>query len=109
MMGLGMVRKQGCGKRGLGAGLGGLTLASLESGETVRIESIDCGYLHCKRLADLGFTQGMELTMVRAGCPCIVRLDGRCVGLGRRHQACIRISRVVQKLPGEHLPIAGAA
>lgn len=86
-----------------------LPLAVLKSGETARVLSIECGYLHSKRLSDLGFTNGAELTMLRTGCPCIVRLDGRCVGLGRLHQSCIRVRTTRAASHSDDRVRAGAA
>ena len=58
----------------------------LKAGDFGLIASINGARFSAKRLADLGFVRGAKVTMVRPGAPCIVRIDGRCVGLGAAHQ-----------------------
>ncbi|MFQ5495532.1 MAG: ferrous iron transport protein A [Phycisphaerae bacterium] len=62
------------------------TLPSLTTGEAGTIERVLAVQQAAKRLADMGFVCGARLEMVRPGAPCIVRIDGVCIGLGRRHQ-----------------------
>lgn len=68
------------------------TLPSLKTGDVGIIERIASNLGAAKRLADMGFVRGARLEMVRAGVPCIVRIEGACVGLGRAHQASIELS-----------------
>lgn len=59
-----------------------MRLPQLPPGRRGTIESIqDQGGL-AKRLADMGFVRGAEVTMIKPGSPCIVRIAGRCIGLG---------------------------
>lgn len=44
-----------------------------------------------KRLADMGFVRGALVEVLVRGTPCIVRIDGRRVGLGRAHQDSIEL------------------
>ena len=67
------------------------TLPKLEAGEIGTISSIDGSGVRSKRLADMGFVRGARLTMIRPGEPCLVKLDGRCVGLGLGHQKNIKL------------------
>lgn len=67
------------------------TLPQLRAGELGTIDSIDGSGLTSKRLADMGFVRGALLTMIRPGKPCLVRLGGRCVGLGLGHQESIQL------------------
>ena len=72
----------------------GESLQSLRTGEVALVERITSTRGSAKRLADLGFVRGAELEMIRHGVPCIVRVKGTCVGLGRMHQASILLSPV---------------
>ena len=65
------------------------SLPTLKTGEHGTIASINGDEGRAKRLADMGFVRGARVTMVRPGAPCIVRIDGRCVGLGGGHQQSI--------------------
>jgi ferrous iron transport protein A len=47
---------------------------------------------HVQRLKELGLRQGVELEMIRAGSPCMVRLQG--------HTLCIRGSELLNVLVG---------
>lgn len=67
-------------------------LVGLKTGDTASVASIAQGVHAAKRLADLGFVRGAAVTMVSSGRPCIVRIGGRCVGLGRAHQECIGLA-----------------
>ena len=64
----------------------------LKAGDTALIKGIASSQHAAKRLADLGFVPGMRLEMIRPGHPCIVRVNGTCVGLGGAHQASIGLS-----------------
>lgn len=66
-------------------------LPTLKSGDQATVASIGGPESAAKRLADMGFIRGAEVTMVRPGMPCIVRIDGRCVGLGAGHQESIAL------------------
>ena len=68
------------------------TIPTLSSGEVTTIESIAVGHGAAKRLADMGFVRGAEVEMVRPGTPCIVRIGGTCVGLGRGFQDSVRLN-----------------
>ena len=65
---------------------------ALRAGEHGTVDGVDGSQLSSKRLADLGFVRGAEITMVRPGSPCIVRLGGCCVGLGSDHQLAIQLA-----------------
>ncbi len=68
------------------------SLPKLKAGELGEVARVDNGELIAKRLADLGFVRGARVTMIRPGVPCIVRIDGRCLGLGAAPQECIIIA-----------------
>ncbi len=67
-------------------------LQRLTKGEAARIAGVEGSHSSSKRLADFGFREGVQVTMVRPGATCIVRIDGRCLGLGTEHQASVRLS-----------------
>ena len=67
------------------------SLPKLKAGELGEVARVDSGEDIAKRLADLGLVRGAQITMIRPGVPCIVRIDGRCLGLGAVPQECIRI------------------
>jgi len=67
-------------------------MPNLRAGELGLIAGINGARLSAKRLADLGFVRGARITMIRPGAPCIVRIEGRCVGLGTAHQECIELA-----------------
>lgn len=67
-------------------------LPDLKKGDVAVIQRISSVAARSKRLADMGFVRGAEIEVVRPGSPCIVRLDGACVGLGRKHQTGIEVS-----------------
>jgi len=67
--------------------------ATLRAGDCGVVEGLCGSPAASKRLADLGFVRGAEIKMIRPGSPCIVRIAGRCVGLGRGHQTVIQVSR----------------
>lgn len=66
-----------------------LVLWNLQAGETSAIESIQSSQTTTKRLADMGFVRGASVEMIRPGKPCIVKINGICVGLGKQHQESI--------------------
>lgn len=72
--------------------MSGDSLMALGAGESATVFGIVGNQLAAKRLADMGFVRGSRLEMVRPGAPCIVRIDGTCVGLGAAHQASIMLS-----------------
>jgi len=67
-------------------------LASFGRGDSGVIEGVVGALPSSKRLADLGFVRGAMIMMVYPGIPCIVRISGRCVGLGAEHQRSIKLS-----------------
>ncbi|MHC5108586.1 MAG: FeoA family protein [Planctomycetota bacterium] len=70
-------------------------IGALKAGETakvagVRLQSaVETSSCVSKRLADMGFVRGAALEMVKPGAPCIVRVGGVRIGLGRDHQSRI--------------------
>jgi len=69
-----------------------LTLQGLAANAFAIVAGVGTSQAAAKRLADMGFVRGARIQMVRPGTPCIVRLDGTFVGLGRGHQECILVS-----------------
>ena len=67
------------------------TLPTLKAGDVGLVERIRVTRGPAKRLADMGFVRGIQLEMVRPGTPCIVRINGACVALGRAHQDSIQL------------------
>ena len=68
-----------------------MTVRALKPGEVGVIDGLVGDLEYAKRLADMGFGRGRSLVMLRPGTPCIVRLETTCFGLGRAHQASIRL------------------
>lgn len=66
-------------------------LPNLRSGDSGTVLAVRDGGAGSKRLADMGFVRGAQVQMVRPGTPCIVRVDGQCVGLGSAHQDKITV------------------
>ena len=66
-----------------------LILCKLKAGESATVANIQSSQITTKRLADMGFVRGTRVTMIRPGKPCIVKIDGICVGLGKQHQESI--------------------
>lgn len=66
-------------------------LPILKTGDIGIVDRITATRRTAKRLADMGFVRGARLEMIRSGTPCIVRIGGTCVGLGRAHQASIQL------------------
>ena len=67
------------------------SLPNLKVGDLATVAAINSSQGASKRLADLGFVPGAEVTMVCPGSPCIVRVHGRCFGLGVAHQESIEL------------------
>lgn len=67
-------------------------LTNMKTGDVGVIKRIASRAAPSKRLADMGFVHGARLEVVKPGFPCIVRLDGACVGLGKSHQTSIELS-----------------
>ncbi len=67
------------------------TIPSLQTGDVATVERVSALRNAAKRLADMGFVRGAQLEVVRAGTPCIVRLEGATVGLGTAHQSSIEV------------------
>ena len=68
-------------------------LPRMRSGDSGTVLSVRDTALGAKRLADMGFVPGARVQMVRSGSPCIVRVEGLCVGLGADHQESITVGR----------------
>jgi Fe2+ transport system protein FeoA len=68
------------------------SLPLLQAGQVATIRRIATTNGCAKRLADMGFLPGVRIEMVRPGTPCIVRIGGTWVGLGREHQQDILIN-----------------
>ncbi len=51
-----------------------LPLSMLSSGDRGEICSVLCDSRHSRRLQELGFRPGVEIEIVQAGSPCIVRM-----------------------------------
>jgi len=64
-------------------------LGSLRGGDVATIAGVDSSQLAAKRLADMGFIPGVQVEMLRPGKPCLVRVNGICLGLGLGHQESI--------------------
>ena len=72
----------------------GFALSGLKAGEVAFVDRIASANGATKRLADMGFVRGARLEMLRPGAPCIVRLNGVCVGLGQAYQTSILVGPV---------------
>lgn len=68
-----------------------MKLPELLSGKRGTIEAIHEQGSLVKRLADLGFVRGVEITMIKSGSPCIVSIEGRNIGLGAAGQRRIQL------------------
>lgn len=68
-------------------------LGVVRAGEKAIVAGVSGSQSQAKHLADMGFVTGVRLEMVRTGAPCIVRLNGTCVGLGGAHQRAILVLR----------------
>jgi Fe2+ transport system protein FeoA len=67
-------------------------LGQLRSGDVATVTGLDSTRLAAKRLADMGFIPGVKVEMLRSGTPCLVRVNGICLGLGAGHQESILLS-----------------
>lgn len=67
-------------------------LSGLRTGECATVTSVAGSSQGSKRLADIGFFQGAEVTMLRTGKTCIVRVGRTRVAVGRGYQGMIRVS-----------------
>jgi Fe2+ transport system protein FeoA len=76
------------------AGLTGTALNTLKTGDVAFVDRIASANGATKRLADMGFVRGARLELLRAGAPCIVRLNGVCIGLGLAYQTSIMVGPV---------------
>ena len=70
------------------------SLPDLYGGDVATIARINGSRVAGKRLADMGFIRGARVEMLKRGDPCIVRLDGTCVGLGTAYQEAIVLDAV---------------
>ena len=66
-------------------------LTSLRAGELGVLCEVKTEARTAKRLADLGFIGGARVEMIRPGRPCVVRINGTRVGLGRSLQERILV------------------
>jgi len=71
-----------------------IVLRNLRAGESAMIDLVQSSQITTKRLSDMGFVRGTRVTMIRPGKPCIVKIDGTCVGLGKQHQESILLVQV---------------
>lgn len=67
-------------------------LSTLRVGESATVTSVAGSSLGSKRLADIGFFQGAEVTMLRTGKPCIVKVGRSRVAIGGGFQGMIGVS-----------------
>jgi ferrous iron transport protein A len=69
------------------------TLSTLAKGQSGIVHSLDGGRIFCSRAANLGFTAGVEVTVVQnvGHGPMIVSLRGTRVALGRDEAAQVYI------------------
>lgn len=68
-------------------------LRLLKHGDSAVIVEIQTSKVSTKRLADIGFVQGAQVTMVRTGKPCIVKIHSVSVGLGEALQNSILVDK----------------
>ena len=68
------------------------TLAFLQTGEVAIVAGINASSRRVKRLADMGFVNGVPVEMMRPGRPCIVRVGGVCLALGHAHQIVVKVT-----------------
>ena len=66
-------------------------LSEMRSGETAVILGVTAEPRLAKRLADMGFVGGSRVDMIRTGRPCLVRVNGTRVGLGRGYQNLVLV------------------
>ncbi len=72
-----------------------MRLATLKGGESAFVREVSASASQAKRLADMGFVRGARIEMIRAGNPCIVRIEDARIGLGIPHQDSIELQRLV--------------
>ena len=68
-------------------------LSRMTTGQRAIISQIVGRTEQVQRLRELGLRDGVELEMVRAGSPCVVRLQG--------HTLCIRATELLNVLVGD--------
>jgi ferrous iron transport protein A len=73
-----------------------IPLNRLRSGETAAIVEIVGRSDQVQRIKELGLHDGVELTMVRAGSPCIIRVAGQTL--------CIRANELLNVLVRPAVP-----
>ncbi len=56
---------------------GAVPLNDLQAGQSGLVRSVDGGGDFLHRLREMGLCDGVEICMLRPGCPCIVRLGGQ--------------------------------
>jgi ferrous iron transport protein A len=73
----------------------GVSLSAIQTGESVQIQKMQGGHLFLSRLASLGFTPGVRLTVVQnyGRGPIIVTLRHTRVALGRGEADKILVER----------------
>ena len=69
-------------------------LRSLRTREVAVVAGVEATQIAAKRLADMGFTPGVRVEMLRPGRPCLVRLNGTCMGVGAHYQKSILLTIV---------------
>jgi ferrous iron transport protein A len=72
-----------------------MPLSSAQPGRKVRVKSI-AGERHvCSRMAAMGIYPGVEMELICAGCdaPCVVRVHGGTLSLGRSVSDAILVTR----------------
>lgn len=70
-------------------------LYTLRSGDVALIYGVKTELPVGKRLADLGFISGARIEMIRPGRPCIVRINGTRVGVGRAYQERVLVDQLI--------------
>ena len=69
-----------------------ITLDQLLPGAVAEVCCVSGARVSAKRLSDMGFVRGVRVEMIRPGRPCIVRIGGVRVGLGKENQASIGVT-----------------
>jgi len=68
------------------------SLSQVSCGETVRLEGVDADHRTVRRLAELGLTPGVELTILQTSKgPVLVAVRGARVAVGRDMAATMRV------------------
>ena len=73
-----------------------IPLNRLRSGETASIVEVVGRSDQVQRIKELGLHDGVEITMIRSGSPCIIRLAG--------HALCIRANELLNVLVRPAVP-----